>query len=202
LWVKIRVTGGGRHTLALKTDGTIWTWGDGEYGQLGLGFIGYGYYKSTPAQIGNNTDWLTVSAGWRHTAAIKTNYTIWTWGLNSSGQLGREGDTSIPVQVGTNSDWTAVASGGFHTIACKANGTLWAWGENSASQLGDGTQIDRYTPRQVFGVTLDWSNITAGYEHSLGLKTNGTIWSWGKNNVGQLGLGDTINRNIPTLIGE
>jgi alpha-tubulin suppressor-like RCC1 family protein len=143
-------------------------------------------------------------AGATHTIAIKTDNTIWGWGANTVYQLGL-GDTNnriTPFQIGTNSDWIIAATKASHTIARKSDGTIWGWGSNNFGQLGLGYAVYSVTEPTPIGINSDWSVITVGADHSLALRTNGTLWIWGRNNYGQLGLGDTIDRNAPMLIGE
>jgi alpha-tubulin suppressor-like RCC1 family protein len=199
----------GYHTVLLKTDGKIWVWGYNFYGQLGLGDNGTD--RNTPTQMGSNSDWSDIAAGWYHTLGIKTSGTLWSWGFNDAGRLGLgdsgspEKDRNTPAQVGTDSDWVNI-DGCIHSIGVKSNGTLWTWGYNSYGQLGLGDSFssnNRNTPSLV-GTDSDWINAKGGYEHTVGLKTNRTIWSWGRNDKGQLGLGgsgDGTNRLTPTQVG-
>ena len=117
---------GGVHTIAIKTDGTLWSWGYNGWGQLGLGDT---TQRTTPTQVGTETTWASVSGGDYYTIAIKTDGTLWSWGYNSYGQLGL-GDTSqrsTTTQVGTETTWASVSGAGSHTIAIKTDGTLWSW---------------------------------------------------------------------------
>jgi alpha-tubulin suppressor-like RCC1 family protein len=157
-----------------------------------------------PSQIGTNSDWSVLAAGGNYSLSIKTTRTLWTWGLNTNGQLG-DGTTDMwtwtPRQIGTNSDWSKISAGSAHIIAIKTQGTLWTWGKNDFGQLGIGNSyVNRNTPTQVTTET-DWSIISAGNAHSLGLKSNGTLWAWGRNDLGQLGDGSTTQRNTPMQIG-
>jgi len=179
------------YSLSLKTDGTLWTWGDNGYGQLG---DGSNMTRTTPRQIGILFDWTdNISVGDAHTIALKNNGTLWAWGKNDYGQLG-DGTTNnrkTPRQVyGNNTDWSKIEAGSNHNLAIKTNKTLWAWGYNGWCQLGDNTSENRLTPRQIT-ISSDWSMLTAGDNYSLALKSNGTLWGWGNNTLSQLGNGDT-----------
>jgi alpha-tubulin suppressor-like RCC1 family protein len=192
-----QVSGGGNHTAAVKTDGTLWTWGRAGYGRLGDGST---TNRSSPGTTaGGGTDWCQVSAGDTHTAAVKTNGTLWTWGDNYSGRLGT-GNTTNRSSPGTTegggADWCQVSAGG-HTAAVKTNGTLWTWGCNGSGQLGTGNTTSRSSPGTTAGGGTDWSQVSAGCIHTVAVKTNGTLWTWGFNACGQLGDGTTTNRNSP-----
>lgn len=143
---------GGDYSLAIKEDGTLWAWGNNEYGQLGDGSaIGYGVYKATPVQIMNGVK--SVVAGGLYTLAIKEDGTLWAWGINNYGQLG-DGTSTVkgtPVQV--MSSVKSVVAGFSHTLAIKEDGMLWAWGENWAGQLGDGSTSNNLIPVQIMRVS-------------------------------------------------
>lgn len=181
------------HTLALKTDGTLWAWGFNVAGQLGLGDTNPRY---VPTRVGSGSDWYTVAVGRSYsTLALKRDGTLWAWGSNGDGQLGL-GDTDerhLPVQVGGDSDWRMVMGGGQHTLALKEDGSLWAWGAGGDGQLGLGGAVDQSSLPLRVGTATDWSAIDAGYGHSVALKANGSLWAWGGNGWGELGLGDTYN---------
>jgi len=193
-----QVAGGGNHTAAIKTDGTLWTWGrNDDGGQLGDNTT---TTRSTPVQVfGSANNWKQVSCGYFITAAIKTDGTLWTWGANSSGQLGDNTivNRSTPVQTslgGTN--WKQVACGGFYTAAIKTDGTLWTWGNNSYGQLGVNDTTQRNTPVQTSLGGTNWKQVACS-NHTAAIKTDGTLWTWGRNNNGQLGVNDTNNRTTP-----
>lgn len=190
----VDVAGGWFHSVALEGDGTVWTWGGNYKGQLG---DGTNTPKSRPIQVKvQGTGFLTgiraVAAGSEHTIALDNSGKVWEWGE----------DQFYPKLVENLSEIVAIATGSFHSIALKSDGTVWAWGYNWSGQLGIGfedypdsmNEKDEYVKAvQVLGLT----NIVAidcGAEHSLALKDDGSLWSWGLNNLGQLGLG-TVNMN-------
>jgi alpha-tubulin suppressor-like RCC1 family protein len=128
--------------------------------------------------------------------------TLWAWGWNGSGQLGdgTTDDKNTPTQIGSATGWSAIAVGWNHTVALKSDGTLWAWGDNTYGQLGDGTNTRRSTPTQESTGAANWSAISGGGEHTVALKSDGTLWAWGRNHNGQLGDGTTAEKYTPTQI--
>jgi alpha-tubulin suppressor-like RCC1 family protein len=199
-WAEI--AGGSNFSFAIKTDGTLWSCGANDFGQLGLGDT---ELRTTLNLIVTETDWSIVKAGERHTIALKIDSTIWSWGNNWFGELGlgdngEETERKTPTQVGTDSNWGTVGRGGYHSLAIKTNGTIWSWGTCGYGQLGLGDSIGRNTPSQI-GTDSNWSLVTGGEMHTIALKTNDTIWGWGFNGFGQLGLGDNANRNTPSQTG-
>lgn len=183
------VSGAYYHTAAIKSDGTLWTWGKNTQGQLG---IGNNTNQSLPMQVGVANDWVSVSVGTDFTLAIKSNGTLWAWGLNDYGQLGIGNTTNqnIPIQVGTQTNWAKVDAGYDHAMALKSTGTLWAWGRNYRGEVGNGNTTQQNSPIQI-GVATDWTSIDAGYSNSFAIKSNGTLWGCGFNGYGQLGMGTT-----------
>ena len=192
------------HSLAIKTDGSLWAWGRNLYsGNLGDGTT---INRSSPVQIGGLTDWRFASGGRFHSHAIKTNGTLWAWGGSNfylnPGLLG-DGTTigkSSPIQIGALTDWAIIGVAREHTLAVKTDGTLWAWGDNGKGRLGLGDINDRSSPVQVGSLT-DWVSIAGDRASSLAIKTDGSLWSWGSPSFGQLGDGTTINRSSPVQIG-
>ncbi|MGB9849149.1 MAG: Ig-like domain-containing protein, partial [Moorellaceae bacterium] len=184
-FVGAKIAGGDNHSLAVKSDGTVWAWGWNYYGQLGDGTT---INHTTPMRVTNLTGVVAVAAGIYHSLALKSDGTAWAWGWNGYGHLG-DGTTTnrtAPVQVQGLTGVVAVAAGGYHSLALKSDGTVWAWGRNYEGQLGDGTTTNRYTPVQVKNLTGVVA-VAAGYYHSLALKSDGTVWAWGRNYEGQLG---------------
>jgi alpha-tubulin suppressor-like RCC1 family protein len=179
---------GGAHTCAVKTDGSLWCWGDNEYGQLG---DGTNIDSDTPVRITSEVS--SVALGGDHTCAVKTDGSLWCWGANGSGQLGdgtggwgAYSNTPVPITSGVSS----VALGGDHTCAVKQDGSLWCWGSNYYGQLGDGTSIEKSTPYPVI-TPAGALSISAGGSHSCAIKTDGSLWCWGNNSSGQLGNGES-----------
>jgi len=187
------------HVLSTKTDGTLWTWGRGSYGMLGLGNTASVY---SPVQVGSLTNWLSVSASQYVSAAIKTDGTLWTWGHPFQGGLGHNSASyySSPKQVGALTNWLSVSAGYMGCRAIKTDGTLWSWGRNIDGELGLGDTTSRSSPVQVGNLT-NWSSLGAKSTQNMAIKTDGTLWAWGQNNLGILGLGDTISRSSPTQVG-
>ena len=201
-----QIAAGGSHTVALKNDGTVLAWGLNSSGQLGDG-TRTKTDSNTPVPVSGLTEITAIAAGESHTVALKNDGTVWAWGLNSSGQLGdgtgTKTDSDTPVKVsGLTGIITAIAAGGSHTVALKSNGTVWAWGNNGYGQLGDGTMADSDTPVQVSGLTgIKITAIAAGESHTVALKSDGTLWAWGKNNdYGQLGDGTMADSDTPVQV--
>ena len=196
-----QVSCGKYHTSAIKTDGTLWTWGYNYYGELGVNDAGPTTHRSTPVTtFAGGTNWKQVSCGGDSTTAIKTDGTLWTWGFNSYGQLGINNtiDRSTPVTTfagGTN--WKQVNGGGYHNAAIKTDGTLWTWGDNNDGRLGDNTTITRSTPVTTFAGGTNWKQVDCGNFHTAAIKTDGTLWTWGRNSYGQLGDNTATNRSTP-----
>ena len=194
------IAAGSAHTVALKTDGTVYAWGMNYCGQLGDGTTTDRY---TPVKVSTLTDVTAIAAGYLHTVALKTDGTVYAWGSNSFGQLG-DGTTTerhAPVQVSTLTDMTAISAGRYHTVALKTDGTVYAWGYNYYGQLGDGTTTDRHAPVEVSSLT-DVTAIAAGRNHTVALKTDGTVYTWGWNSNGQLGDDTTTDRHAPVEVSS
>jgi alpha-tubulin suppressor-like RCC1 family protein len=199
-------------TAAVNTIGQLWTWGTNVYGQLGIGASGN--YYSSPVQVGTLNNWKQVSASGWGIASIKTDGTLWVWGSNSYGQLGQGNTTyySSPVQVGALNNWKQVSIGGAEvyaggqsafgsTAAVKTDGTLWAWGSNAAGQLGQNYAGNYYSSPIQIGALTNWKEVSVGTGFMLSIKTDGTLWAWGSNGSGQLGIGNQVSYSSPVQIG-
>jgi alpha-tubulin suppressor-like RCC1 family protein len=194
------VAAGQDHSLALKSDGTIWAWGWNPRGVLGDGTE---IDRNTPVQVVNLNGAKAIAGGVYHTVALKNDGTVWGWGRNFEGQLG-DGtriDHNTAVQVPDLSGVTCVAAGDLYSLALKSDGTVWAWGANDHGQLGDGTTIQRNAPVPLRNLS-EIASVAAGAEHSLALKTDGTVWAWGKNAEGELGDGTTTDALTPVKVKD
>ena len=186
--------GAGYFMLATKSDGTLWSWGLNGYGQLGQNQneLGATPQRSSPTQIGSGTDWNTaISRGSQMASAVKTDGTLWMWGINQHGALGQNDRIyySSPVQV-PGTTWSKSYLGSNMALGIKTNGELWMWGVNTYGQLGQNSTLSPglggiSSPVQVPGTT--WSKSHVGNRHTLAIKTDGTLWSWGYGSAGALG---------------
>ncbi|MCP4749485.1 MAG: hypothetical protein GY866_01195 [Proteobacteria bacterium] len=212
----VAVSGGDEHTLALKDDGTVWTWGNNYYGQLGDATT---TNRSTPAQVlgyggsGFLTDVTAISARNYLSYVLKSDGTVWSWGSNRYGCLGAGSlaldtcnsyDCSMtPVQACISGDdpcttplaeVTQIAAGHYHAMALKSDDTLWGWGSNEEGEVGDGSTAPRYSPVQASGEAGSGvAAVAAGYEFTVVIKTDGRVMSWGYGWDGQLGVGTTTD---------
>ena len=180
------------YLVVVKSDGTLWAYGENDYGQLGNGTK---TAASTLTQVSDGV--ACVSAGSFHTMILKTDGTLWATGYNGSGQLGdgTTTDRTSPVQVMSGA--ASVSAGYLHTMILKTDGTLWATGSNEYGQLGDGTTTDRTSPAQVMSGV---SAVYAGTNDTMILKTDGTLWATGRNDHGQLGDGTYEDKASPVQV--
>lgn len=185
--------------LALKTDGTVLSWGSNFFGQLGNG--GSPAQVVTPTVIPGLSNVVAVAAGQWSAMALKKDGTVWAWGDNHDGQVATGSFTpsvAIPTQITALSGITAIAAGGGIMGAVKSDGTVWAWGDNALGELGNGLVGSGTTtgnslccfasPQQVQGLT-GVTSIAMGGSHTIAIRSDGSAWSWGFNLYGQLGNG-------------
>ncbi|ETR67449.1 MAG: hypothetical protein OMM_11588, partial [Candidatus Magnetoglobus multicellularis str. Araruama] len=182
----------GTHSIAVDTDGLVWTWGKNNNGQLGLGDMADRY---SPVEINDFEDVIQVAAGCNFSIALKTGGTVWSWGNG----------TYTPSEVAGITEVNAIAAGCEHQLALKEDGTVWAWGNNTYGQLGIDSVSTENFPVQVkapggIGFLTDIVAIAAGKNHSMALKSNGTVWTWGQNNNGQLGDDSGTQQQLPVQV--
>jgi alpha-tubulin suppressor-like RCC1 family protein len=197
-----QVSCGKEHTAAIKTDGSLWTWGTNSDGRLGINNTDL---KITPVTtFAGGTNWKQVSCGRLHTTAIKTDGTLWVWGLGTSGQLGNFANTNRNTPVTTfagGNTWKSVSGGGNHTAAIKTDGSLWTWGQ----PLGNNTPDSSNTPVTTFAGGNNWKQVSCGQSHSAAIKTDGTLWVWGTTGQGQGGINtdgsNSMNTPVTTFAG-
>jgi alpha-tubulin suppressor-like RCC1 family protein len=186
---------------AIKSNGTLWAWGlNNDSGRLGLNDL---IDRSSPTQVGTLTNWKQTSQSY-FTIAVKTDGTLWGWGLGLRGQLGLNVSSvfaSSPIQIGSLTNWNKVSSKGSGVNAIKTDGTLWSWGSNTSGMLGLNNNIYRSSPVQV-GTGTNWKEVATGSNFAVSaIKTDGTLWSWGSNSYGILGLNDSVYRSSPVQVG-
>jgi alpha-tubulin suppressor-like RCC1 family protein len=261
----VQFWGGGRHSIALLADGSVWTWGSNVSGKLGNGETSASYSDTShdsfvplkvhgPGNVGYLSAVVAISAGEGHNLALKSDGTVWAWGWNGVAQLGNgtANDAFTPVQVSGLANVVAISGRAYHCLALKSDGTVWAWGDNRYGQLGSGSTAATMVPVQVLGLSnpasisagytvslarmsdgtvrvwgtglhgemgqgqfgdhsyspisvMGLSNVTsvsADFEEPNALKSDGTMWMWGWNNLGQLGNGNTADQNLPVQVSN
>ena len=202
------ISGGNHFAMGIRSDGSLWTWGQGSGGRLG---VGNETHYSSPVQVGLDKDWTNIWGGYDTGRALKSDGTLWIWGGGGVGQNG-DGTTtsrSSPIQVGGAGDniWSSCGQSnalGYHTVALKTDGTLWSWGLNDYGQLGlgdSGGGANRSSPVQIGNGTY-WKKVMQGESHTIAIRTDNTVWSWGWGGVGQLGHGNTSNKSSPVQISS
>ena len=200
-WNWASVAAGQYHSCAIRRDASLWCWGSNDQGQLGNGTTDG---ASTPVQVAGN-DWAMVQAGRSHTCGVRTNGVLSCWGDNAHGGLGNgtQAGSMLPVEV-AGTDWVRVATGDWHTCGIKADQTLWCWGANADGELGNDSTEDSPWPVQIGAA--NWSNVLvgvgAGGTHTCGVKLDGSLWCWGANAFGQIGIGSTAGSLTPVQVGS
>lgn len=193
------VSGGGSHTVALRSDGTVFAWGRNAGRELADGTT---TMRLQPVATGGVTGATAISVGEGFTLARLHDGRIVGWGANGFSQLG-DGTTTNPrpwpVAATGITSAVAVDAGADHALAVLANGTAVGWGRNNAGQIGDGSTTGRPSPTTVTGLTNAVA-VSAGSSFSLAVTADGTAWSWGGNGNGQLGTGNTTARSTPGTV--
>lgn len=193
---------GGQFSCAVATDGKLWCWGLNDRSQLG---ISDHVTRPQPTRVGTESDWAQVSAGLHFACAVKTNGALYCWGYNDFDQLGQPTgaplEIATPTRVGTAIDWARVETGTQYACALKTSGALFCWGRNIYGEVGTGAVAGSVRTPTEIAVGSRWRDISPGMFHSCGVRTDNSLWCWGRNSSGQLGLGDTVDRTVPTRVG-
>jgi alpha-tubulin suppressor-like RCC1 family protein len=191
------IAAGYYHSLARKSDGTVWAWGRNSNGQLGDNTT---INRWAAVQVTGLTGASAIAGGESHSLAL-VGIAVKAWGFNGNGQLGNGTNDNrlTPTDVAGLTGITAIACGAQHSLALKSNDTVWAWGGGWLGQLGNGTTMNVNVPVQVTGLT-GITAIAAGNSHNLALKGDGTVWAWGTNQFGQLGTGNFLSSNVPVQV--
>ena len=197
----ISIAAGLQHSLAVRDDGTLWAWGRNSEGQLGNGSTAD---VLEPVQIGADTDWASVAAGDHHSLARKADGSLYAWGKNTSGQVGNDSFVSKvkdPVLINAE-NFISIAAGSEHSLAVQSNGSLFAWGSNTFGMLGLGTDLSPKRVPELVNTDTDWVTVAAAGNSSLATREDSTLWGWGSNSAGQLGLiATTANQFLPVQVG-
>ena len=207
------VSAGANHTLAVASNGTLWAWGNNEFGQLGNNISGAFNGRSSPVQIGSNSNWSRAVASNTTDSSpiqvqsfgITTNGNLFGWGRNDYGTLGDLTSThrSSPVQIGSSLSWNNVASANGTTLAITSS-SVYSWGNGADGVLGTNTTLHRSSPVQIGTIAANTSNkqtISVGFNSAAIINSSGTLFTWGTNSSGQLGDSTITHRSSPVQIG-
>lgn len=191
----------GRGVGAIKSNGTLWLWGNGSFGELGQNNTAQ---SNVPIQLGALTIWSTVAGG-NTKVAVRTDGRMFSWGNNGDGQLGQNvstiTDRSSPVQIGALTSWVkAASSSDYAFVAIRSDGRMYAWGKGDNGQLGVNSTISYSSPVQI-GALTTWANIFGVGKGFFALKTDGTLWTWGDNFYSQRGDGNNLDISSPVQVG-
>lgn len=201
----VKVSSGAKHTIALKSDGTVLAWGDNLWGQLGDGTF---LSKPYPLQVLNLSDVIDISAGQYHSLALKRDGTVWGWGHNFFGEIGfcpyyspyyNINVCPKPSQIDIQ-DVIKISGGLYHSLYLKKDGTVWGTGNNDYEQLGQEDPHKHYRFPVRVPDLKNVIDISAGMVHSMALKNDGKVWAWGLNLNGELGDGSYISSRFPVKV--
>lgn len=198
-----KISAGGGFSLAIDSNGQSWSWGDGTNGKLGNGGTGNKcspYEVFGPPHDPSTFTFCEISSGYQHSLAIDNNGQSWSWGLNSSGQLGNNSTSSqrTPISVCGNYTFCNISAGGYHSIGLSNNNDAFLWGNNTYGQLGNNSTGNLCQPNIINN--YKFHQILAGFNHSLGIDKSGKLWSWGRNTYGQLGDNSVTCRSNPVAV--
>jgi alpha-tubulin suppressor-like RCC1 family protein len=195
----VAISAGESHNLALKSDGTVWAWGWNALGQLGNGTTNDAH---TPVQVSVVSNVVAISGRGYHCLALEADGSLWAWGWNAGGQLGDGTTTSalLPERVAGINKPVMISAAYKTSLVLFSNGTIKVWGTDTKGELGQGTFHNfSYTPIPVPGIS-NVVSISAGFQEPEALLSDGTIWIWGWNNLGQLGDGTNLDTSVPAPV--
>ncbi|HEY2733867.1 MAG TPA: hypothetical protein VGI70_07775, partial [Polyangiales bacterium] len=199
--------GGEHHTCAIEQGGRLFCWGGNDNGQLGLGDLAR---RETPTEVSGFRDWTSLSCIAAFTCGLRSNSQLYCWGQNLEGALGQNDDKgspdlTTPQPVTSNMSFSQVSAGQGHVCAIREDGALYCWGRNSSMQLGLGENAaEQIRAPQRVGSDNDWTAVGVGEEFSCAIRRDGSLYCWGRNSVGELGLGSaSLAMTIadPTRVG-
>jgi alpha-tubulin suppressor-like RCC1 family protein len=188
--------------ILLAPDGSLWLWG-GNHHQQAPCCLGISQVSEVPERFGSENDWRSIAASFIFALAVKADGSLWGWGWNYSGQLGRPKSKNLvpkPIRIGLENDWAQISVGAGHCLALKTDGSLWAWGQNEDGQVGDGTTKDAISPIRI-GSAKDWKAIAASGFGSYALKRDHSLWAWGDFDSGHQEFARTLKGSPPSKIG-
>jgi alpha-tubulin suppressor-like RCC1 family protein len=204
----VRVSASAAAVAAIQNNGSLWTWGRGAYGRLGSNATANRSSPLTTAgapAAGASDTWLHVSVGGNMMCGIKTDGVLYSWGRNDVGQLGNGTTTnrSSPASAVASTvinNWNSIACGYAHSAGITSDGRLWTWGWGDSGALGSGSTTNRSSPQTTTLAGTDWKLVACGDRFTAAIKSNGSLWTWGSNVLGQLGDGTTTNRSSPQTV--
>jgi alpha-tubulin suppressor-like RCC1 family protein len=193
----VAVDAGDEHTCAITSDGSLWCWGRGASGRLGLGDTDD---RPMATRVGT-APWLAIATGATSSCGIQRDGSLWCWGSNVEGQLGlgTTGEQQHPERVGTGTRWASVSIGRRHACAIQTDGALWCWGFNAGGVLGDGSSMRRTSPVPI-AATSTWTDVDCGESHTCAIRTDNTALCWGSGSEGRLGAGPTLGSTAPLAV--
>jgi alpha-tubulin suppressor-like RCC1 family protein len=187
------VSAGSDYTCGIRTDGTLWCWGNGAFGVLGINKLGVFRH---PQQVGSATDWTSVTTGYADTCGIRSGGSLYCWGANGSGELGIGDASERDTPQSVTGTWSSVAVGKTHTCGIQSDDSLFCWGDDNSGELGQGstsgspvtspTLVDDSSVNTSAAQT--WSSVSSGNAYTCGIRTDNSLWCWGDNTNAQLGI--------------
>ncbi|GAA0439100.1 hypothetical protein Acor_68670 [Acrocarpospora corrugata] len=194
-----QVAVGSDFSAALSKNSVVYVWGNRRFGDEG----NTNDFATRPEEVPGLTGITQLSLGAKHILALGGDGTVWAWGDNEYRQLGDGTQTRrpIPQQVAGLTGIVQVAAGYRYSLALASDGSVWAWGHNGYAELGDGTTVNRPRPVKLAGITGATQIAASAHGvHSMAIRSDGTLWTWGNNANGQLGLGGSVPRYVPTQV--